>query len=770
MKQNLERYIAFLLQRPLVLTLLTLLLMMVVISGARFLPEPSSGLRDLMGADNEYMRAFDDFENIYSASNSALIAVTPEDGNVFTHETLAAVEELTEAGWLLPHSIRVTSLTNYSHSVAEGDDLIVGPLVEDSASLDDAALAEVGNIALATDEITGLLVSSQGHVAGVMINFVLPEDGADPLIAEINAAVRELLAEARIRHPKIDYYVTGNVILRAALLEVPLDDLSTLGPILMAVMMIMIVVLLRSLFAVLIVISVVLLMAATAMGFAGWIGSVLTPVTTVVPLIVIILGIAHSIHIVKVTQDHMREGLDKKAAVGESLRINAWPVFLTTLTTAVGFLSLNFSESPSFRSLGNLTAFGAMCSLIFSMTVLPALLSVTPIRAPAKRAGDGKFLESFGDFVVKRRQFLLIFCSITSIGLFAGVTQIELDDNWTRYFDDRYEFRRDTDFITANLSGLDSLEYSLDSGREGGISDPGYLRAVDAFAEWARSQPEVISVQAFPDVLKRLNKNMNGDDQAYYRIPDDPALAAQYLFLYELSLPLGSDLNDRIDLAKSSTRLTIVLGGTSSSGVRDFVARAENWLNANQPDIATTATGFTMVSANIAQLNNQSMILGIALAMGIISLLMIPVFRTFRIGLVCLVPNLVPLGVSFGIWGYLIGYVGFGASAVAAMALGIVVDDTIHFMVKYVRGRREGLSAQESVRLVIHKVAPALLTTSTILTAGFLVFTASGFEGNWVVGWLLSFILVFAICADFLLLPPLLMLIDRAKRNTSRTT
>ncbi len=762
LKQYFERYIAFVVGRARAVAVLSFLVMLAVTAGGAFLPEPTSGFRSLVGEDNPHVVALDAFEETYSASNTALIAVSPGNGNVFTRETLAAVEELTEAGWLLPHSTRVSSLSNYSHSEAEGDDLVVGPLAKDAASLDDAGLARVEAIALNADEISGYLVSRDGRVAGVAIDFVLPEE-ADPVIAEINNHLGELLAEARARHPELAYHATGNVVMRGALLEAPLNDLMTLGPALLAVMVAMIAVLLRSLFAVLIVVGVVGFMGNTTIGFAGWIDTTVTPVTAIVPLIVMILGIAHSIHIVTTVLEGMQRGLDKKEAVAESLRMNAWPVFLTSVTTAVGFLSLNFSESPSFRILGNLAAFGALCSLIYSMIALPAMLADAPLRAPRQHAGGPGVFERLGDFVVARRRVLLLFGVAAVVALTAGMSRIELTDRWTRYFDESYEFRRDTDFITENLTGLDALEYSLSSGREGGISDPGYLRAVDAFAEWARSQPEVSHVQAFPDVMKRLNKNMHGDDPAFYRIPDDPGLAAQYLLLYELSLPQGSDLNDRLDVAKSATRMTVVLGETSSREIREFVDRAQAWLDANQPGIAAPATGVSTVFANIARINNESMILGMAVAMGIISLLMIPVFRTLRLGILCLVPNLVPLGVSFGLWGYLIGHVGFGASAVAATAMGIIVDDTIHFMTKYLKARRGGSIPEEAVRFVFRNVGRALATTTAILTAGFLVFTASGFEANWTVGLLLTFILVFAIVADFFLLPPLLMAFDRRK-------
>ena len=347
--------------------------------------------------------------------------------------------------------------------------------------------------------------------------------------------------------------------------------------------------------------------------------------------------------------------------------------------------------------------------------------------------------------------------------MITGIPRIELTDNWTHYFGERYEFRRHTDFVIENLTGMESLEYSLHAGREGGITDPEYLRSVDAFAQWFREQPEVTHVQAFPDIMKRLNKNMHGDDPAFHRLPEDPELAAQYLLLYELSLPFGADLNNRIDVAKSATRMSVVLRSLTSKAQRELDARANGWLAANAPGLAGEASGVSIVFAHLSQRNIESMLRGTIVAMALISLILVGVFRSVRLGLLSLVPNFLPLMMSFGLWGYLVGRVGLAASVVTAMAFGIIVDDTIHFLSRYLAARRKGLPAPEAVRSAFRRVGRALWTTTAVLALGFLVFASSGFEVSWALGILVSITLVVALLADFLLLPPLLMALDRKR-------
>ena len=261
--------------------------------------------------------------------------------------------------------------------------------------------------------------------------------------------------------------------------------------------------------------------------------------------------------------------------------------------------------------------------------------------------------------------------------------------------------------------------------------------------------------------MKRLNKNMHGDDPAFYRLPEDSELAAQYLLLYELSVPFGSDLNNRLDIAKSATRMTVTMGRLKAEEQRALDVRGQEWLRANASDLATEASGISLAFAHLNIRNTKSMLGGTVIAMAIISLLLIGIFRSVRLGLVSFVPNFIPAIMAFGVWGYLYGEVGNAGSLVTAIAFGTVVDDTIHFMSKYLKARRASLSASEAVRAAFRAVGHALFTTTMMLVLGFLVFASSGFAISWMLGLLVALTIGFALICDFLLLPPLLIAIDR---------
>ncbi|MCY4545943.1 MAG: MMPL family transporter [Gemmatimonadetes bacterium] len=759
---NLDRYTVVVLRHRWLVIVFSLAFMLAMAAGSRFITV-SNEHRVMFGEDNPQLAAFDALEDTYAASNTALVAIAPRTGSVFTRDALGVVEALTESAWLAPYSTRVNSLTNYFHSEAMEDDLIVGPLVEDAASLSDADLVRIESIALDSQEIVGRLVSPDGRVAGLAINFVMGEN-PDLAVKELTDYLDIMLEDARENTPDVDFYLTGDVVMNRAFADATQDDLETLLPIVFVLILITSTLLLRSFLGTGIIVVMIGFVISTTMGFAGWFHTVFSPVNSGVPIIVMAISVAQAVHIITHTLTGIRDGAERNEAVAKSIRTNAYPVFLASITTAIGFLSLNFSDSPPFHILGNFVAFGVMITFIYAVTLLPALLSVLPLRARAAGSRQPVFFDRLGDFVVSRRKPLLWSVGLLTVVLITGVPRNQLTDSWPDYFDERYEFRRDTDFVMENLTGLLSFEYTLAAEEEGGITDPDYLRQVEAFAEWNRSQPEVGHVQAFSDIMKRLNKNMHGDDPAFFRIPDAQDLASQYLLLYELSLPFGSDLNDRIDVSRSATRMTVVIRGRSSQDLQDLASRGEAWLRENAPALATEATGLNVVFAHISQRNIESMLRGTVVAMAFISLILVLVFKSIRFGLISLLPNFVPAAMSFGLWGHLVGEVGIASSVVIVVAFGIVVDDTIHFLSRYLKARKEeGLSAEEAVRVTFRSVGKALWTTTLVLSAGFLAFAESGFQVSWALGLLVTITIAFAIIADFLLLPPLLMALDRRK-------
>ena len=763
---TLDSSIALIMRRRWLTVLLSLVVMAILAAGGQFIKVVDVDVRNHFGNDNPYIIALDQLENTYSISDAALVAVAPRDGNVFTRKTLVAIEELTERLWRTPYVTRVDSIVNYTHSEGREDELIVERLVDDAGALSEKDISRVKKIALETDEIAGRLVSRDGRVAGLVVSVTLP-DNREQGKSEVTDYLHATAAAARAKYPDIDYHLTGEVILNRAMRDAIEDDTGILGPIAFLTMMVFALLLLRSIWGTVGIVLTLIAVMASAMGFTGWAGMKFFGESGAALFVLMAVTVAHSVHIIEAMQAGLRDGKDRKQAAIDSLHANMWPVFLTSLTTAIGFLSLNFADMPPFRVMGNMVAFGVLCAFVFSVTLLPAFLSLMPMRSRPLPAGKRDLFDRLGRFVVSHRMTLLWSSGVVIVVLIAGISRIDLKENWLELLDDSYEFRRSTDFVSKNFSGVETYEYSLKSGREGGVTDIGYLRRVDAFAEWYRAQPEVSHVFALTDIVKRLNKNLHGDDPKFYRLPDDPELAAQYLLLYEFSLPEGRDLNNIIDIERSATRLTVTLKSLATKEKIALDDRAQAWLRQNAPGMETEATGVAVVGARSIQRNIEGMLLGTFAAMSIVSLLLLIVFRSVRLGLISLIPNFVPAAMAMGLWGYVVGEVGVAASVVTAIAFGIIVDDTIHFMTKYQRARNSGLLPSESVQSAFRAVGKALFATTVVFGLGFMVFGASGMATNQALGLLVGMTVIIALTADFLFLPPLLMALDTTRETTA---
>ena len=764
---NLASFIALLMKRRWLTILLSLLVMLALASGARNIAVVDVDVRNHFSNDDPHIVALDRLEDTYSLSDGALVAVAPQSGTIFTRETLVAIEEMTNRLWRTPYVTRVDSLANYSHSEGLEDELIVEPLIDDAASLSDDDIERIASIALGTEEVAGRFLSRDGRVAGLVVSVSLPEDRQLGRL-EVTDFLYDAAASAREAHPSIDYHLTGEIVLNRAMKDAIDEDMGILTPVAFGTMLLVAVFLLRSLWGTVAIVVMLVAVFLSALGFTGWTGMKLYGESGAALFVLMAVTVAHSVHIIEGMAAAMRQGAERKPAASHSLQVNMWPVFLTSLTTAIGFLSLNFADMPPFRVMGNIVAFGAMAAFFFSVTLLPAFLSVVPMRARSVRAGRADFFDRLGRFVVSYRTTLLWTVGIVMVVLVAGISRIELKENWLELLDESYEFRQSTDFVSENFTGVETYEYSLDSGREGGITDVEYLSQVEAFAEWSRAQPEVAHVFALSDIMKRLNKNLHGDDPEFYVLPSESDLAAQYLLLYEFSLPVGRDLNNLINVERSATRVTVVLKSLATREKIDLDNRIQAWFQQNAPELATQATGVAVVGAHSIQRNIEGMLLGTIVAMAIVSLLLLLIFKSVRLGLISLIPNFVPAAMAMGLWGYVVGEVGNAAAVVTAIAFGIIVDDTIHFMTKYVRARKSGLLPSESVQSAFLTVGKALVATTAIFALGFMVFGASGMSTNQALGLLVGITVIIALLADFLFLPPLLMVLDGAKETTAQ--
>ncbi|MDX1403298.1 MAG: efflux RND transporter permease subunit [Woeseiaceae bacterium] len=733
--------------------------------------EFANNYRVFFSDENPELTAFENLQATYTKNDNFLFVLQPADGNAFSASTIAAVEELTDAAWRIPYAIRVDSISNFQRSYGDGDDLIVEDLYRGGAGMSEAERERRARIALAEPLLRNQLVTPDGVATAVNVVLQYPEQSLTE-VPEAVAHARSLRDSIESIYPQIDVSLTGVSMLNNAFAETGVSDLGTLVPVMFGVILLLTLVILRSATATFATLLVIVLSTMVGMGWAGFAGIKLTPISGSAPIVILTLAIADSIHILLSLRTAMRNGLGKAEGIVEAIRLNFLPVSITSLTTIIGFLALNFSDSPPFWHLGNITAVGIFAAWILSLTLLPAMIRLLPYREKQSleaSAGE-RFMGRVADFVIANPGRLLLSMGAAMLVLVAFIPSIDLNDQWTKYFDERIEFRRETDQALQHF-GMYPIEYSLPAATNGGVSDPEYLAHLERFTDFLRAQPEVTHVYSLSDIMKRLNKNLHGDDPAYYRTPQGREEAAQYLLLYELSLPYGLDLNDRINIDKSATRVSATLGDVNSMQTREFLARSDAWMHQNLPAwMQAGPTSAQVMFTYIAGRNVNNMVTGTLVAVTLIALILMLALQSVRLGALSLVPNGLPILATFGAWSLIVGEVGFSVATIASISLGIIVDDTVHLLSKYVRSRREqGRTAEDAIRHAFKNVGVAIIVNTVILAAGFLVLLTSSFKVNVDMGLLTALAIGFALVLDFLFLPALLLLIDRAGERKEST-
>jgi predicted RND superfamily exporter protein len=727
--------------------------------------------------DNPELMAFEALQSTYNKEDNILIALTPTNGELFTPENLAAIEWLTKQAWQIPYASRVDSVTNYQHTRAEEDDLIVEDLGYRSAEMTVEQALKVREIALSEPNLVNIIVNQQGSVTAInVVNQFSQQNQTETL--EAVAYARKLVAEFQQKYPQFEVHLSGMTMLNHAFNEASMQDMKTIIPLMYLFIFMVLFILLRTISALIGVVIVIAFSIVTAMGMGGWMGMALTPPSASAPTIIMTLAVADSVHFLITMLALMKKGMTKNDAIVESLRINVGPIFLTSITTAIGFLAMNASDAPPFHDLGNLTAFGVMFALIFSLSFLPAWMSVMPVKVKQNLDPNHQdLMEKLADFVIAKYKLLFI-GSIIVIGLLAAmIPKMVIDDNFVEYFDESIQFRVDSDYIIDNLTGINTIFYSIqaaedaEGNRSQGINEPEFMAKLDEFKQWLVAQPEVVHVSSISDTMKRLNKNLHGDDESFYKIPEDRELSAQYLLLYEMSLPYGLDLNNQINVDKSATKLTVTLGDLSTMELLDFNVKAENWLVENTPNhMHTIGSSTALMFSNITMRNIEQMMVGSITALILISLILLFALKSVKLGIISLVPNLTPVIAAIGIWALVVGTLGMAASIVFAISIGIVVDDTVHFLSKYLRAKREkGFSTEQAIRYAFSTVGHALWVTTVVLVVGFGFLSMSSFLANQQTGLLMAITIAAALIIDFLFLPALLLILDKDKEENKKS-
>ncbi|EMV3027127.1 MMPL family transporter [Vibrio parahaemolyticus] len=711
---------------------------------------------------NKQLLAFDEIQTTFAKTDNLAIVIAPEDGDIFTPQTLSLIQKITVDAWQVPYSSRVDSIANYQHTEAFDDELLVEDLLYSEYELTPERISKVKSIALSEPVLKSALVSEKGDVTVVNITVQLPEMDKTAEVEEVVSSINAMIDRYQRAYPDVTFHKAGIIAMNHAFMTAAQDDSSTLVPTMLVVILVFLTIMLRSILSVIATLIVIIGSVMATMGISGWAGMFLSTATVNVPTLIMTLAVADCVHVIATMRQSMKNGFTKVQSIERSIALNFVPILITSVTTAIGFLMMNMSDSPVLRDFGNLSALGVMVACFLSVTLLPALLKLLPIHVKMETSQDQKHvMDRLGDFVVSQRRALLPL-SVAVIVVCASLIPLnKVNDESVEYFGQRNEFRQAADFMEERISGMTNISIAIKTNESQGIAAPDFLNTIGEFSSWLRDQPETDHVATLADVYKRLNKNMHGDDEAYYSLPQARELAAQYLLLYEMSLPYGLDLYNQINVDKSSIKMVLTVANLGSVELVDLENRIYQWFAEHAPQYQVVASSPSLMFAHIGETNMASMLSTLPITLVLISALLIFALRSVRLGLISLMPNIAPAVIGFGLWALISGEINLGLSVVVTLTLGIVVDDAVHFLSKYQRARREGQTAEQAVRYAFHTVGRALWITTVVLVAGFSVLAMSSFRLNADMGQLSAIVIFIALVVDFLFLPTLLMLFDK---------
>ncbi len=719
--------------------------------------------RAFFGPDNPQLIAYDGIEDTYNKLDNIVFVIKTEGKQALAEDTYPIIHYMTERAWQLPAASRVDSLSNYQHTSVEQDDLLVEDFLDEFSDYTSEQLKTKKQVVLSEPLLAGNLLSLDGETTAINVVALFGDDEETNIESFVMAA-RALAKETEQRFPGTKVALTGSSMMSITFTEAGTTDSKTLIPGMYGLLLIALLLVYRSVTGVIATFAVVSTSTIVPLGMMGYTGIQLTSLSIIAPIIIMTLAVADSVHIIVTMLNLMRSGMEKREALRESLRINFLAVSVTSITTIIGFLCLNFSDTPPYHHLGNISAIGILSAWFFSVVLLPAIVCVMPLKVKVRTQDPNtksrSIMQSLAYFTTQKSKPILIVSAMISVGLISQLPKLELNDQFIHFFDTKIPFRADTDFARENLGGILYIHFDLTTNTPNGINNPEYLRSLSDFSDWLRSKELVTSVYSFSDIAKRLNRNMHGDDAAFYSVPDTQELASQYLLLYELSLPYGLDLNDRINIDKSATRLTATLDNPTARQIREFSAESRDWLNNNaQNTMQAEPTGTALLFAHISQRNIDSMITGNSVALIAIALVLIIALEHFGLGVLSLLPNVLPVVLALSLWAVLVGMAGMATTIVAASSLGIVVDNTTHFLSKYIRARREqGKDKRAAITYAFEMVGTAIVANAFVLICGFALLAFSLFQPNLQMGLLTALTIAIALVVDLICLPALLML------------
>lgn len=648
-------------------------------------------------------------------SDETLVVALVDDRDVFTRENLEALRRMTERIGALSGVHHVVSLSTALNIRESGGDLEIEPFLVEVPE-DQEALARVRREALENPIYAGNLVSLDGRAAALLVYFLdLPDTEVARLDAEIQRIAREEGGNARIR-------ITGSPHIKVATGEIIIEDLARILPLSFALIALIAFLSFRTVRGLLIPVSSMAITLVWTLGTVAWLGYSLNLLTAIVPPLVITIGFAYVVHVLaehgEVLRERAEHGHDARGSVAQALRQVALPVFLTAITTVAGFLSLLLNPIGAIREVGAFSSLGAMAAVVVALTFAPALLQLLPtprnVRPRSVMGRVDRLFERLALFDVRHARAIFVVAVVVTVVSLASIGLIRLNNGLISTFPEDHPVRLDFERVNVELGGSNPLYIVVETDNPGAFRDPVNLRTLEGLQRWLEEQPEVGSTTSLVEYVKLINRGFHGNDSAHLTIPDSQRLVTQLLF-FGANDEIETFVDSRYQRTSVLVRSTVV----DSGALADLIDRIEEHLESLPSHLRATVTGNTVVVARTIDAIASGQATSMASGFLLIYLLLAALLTSWRMGFIALLPNVVPVAAYFGI----IGLSGIELNTTNALLgciiLGIAVDDTIHYLVRFNEEARRSADSVRGAVTAFHLVGRPVAYTSIALALGF---------------------------------------------------
>ena len=706
---------------------------------------------------------YNEIDDMFVPTDNLIIAVHSKEETLFNKESLKVIEELTQKSWTIPYSVRVDSLTNYSYVQSINDDLIVEPFIEDAEEKSFDFLEKRKTIVSGEEIIYKSLISEDKKTSVVSIIIDPPGPKKEDQNSELIDYILEFLEPIKENNKNLDIRLLGNPYMDYISPRIVKAEMPVVMPLMMMLIFFIVFLMIRSYMAVLATFVVILMSLIATFGSVGLLGNPLNQMVTTIPILIITLALADCIHLFSIYFQNRVKGISSKDSMEKSLEMNIQPLFLTTISTCIGFLCLNFIEVPPLRDLGNAVAIGIGFAFIFTIFFIAPIVSFFEVKTSSRVSNQTRFSASIGSLILRNSNKFLY--SVTSIAflILLCIPMNELDENPTQMYDEGFTtFSSDTLWLDEKLSVTFPVNF-LATNNEGQVSDPEFLEILDNFSIWLSEREQVNHVTSLANNMKNLNKSMHGDDPEWKKIPDNSDLSAQYLFFYEMSLPMGLDLNSSISQDRKSTKVSATLKDMSANEFKDFNGEVLKYLKQNKLESTISEpSSFRVIFTYMVEAIVNSLLYGLFIGILLITLIIGLFFRSYLLPAISIFPNILPIAMGFGLWGLFVGNVGFMVAVGMGSTLGVIVDFTVHFLSKYELARKEmKKSVEDSINYSFETIGFALIIMTVVLVLGFSVLNLVTFIPIQDFAKFSVICFTAGLIINFLLLPNLLVKFDR---------